>query len=159
VEHSIVHPDIADEVQDLALETRAEYVYQVRNSLPDAVKEGIEGQTADWTAFIAAVKAIDVEKLKTRAKAEKKQADKEKEQADKERRQAERERAQEKVIEELRAQVEKLALASTPTPTRQAGQGQQTVVAQTNPSTSAAGRNRQTRPPATEAEKAATQQD
>jgi hypothetical protein len=152
--HIVWAEEVREKVQDLGLETRAEYVYQVRNSLPDAVKEGIEGQTTDWTTFIAAVKAIDIEKLKARAKAEK-------EQADKERRQAEKEKAQEKVIEELRAQVRRLALASTFATTRQAGQGQQTartVVVQTNPSTPVTGRNRQTRTPAMEAEKAAIQQ-
>jgi hypothetical protein len=148
-------------VQDLGLKARAKYMYQVCNSLLDAVKDGIEGQTADWTTFITVVKAMNIEKLKARAKAEKKQVDKEKEKADKERRQVEKEKAQEKVIKELQAQIEKLALVSTPSTICQAGQGQQTtqtIIAQMNPSTPATGRNHQICTPAMEAEKAATQQ-
>jgi hypothetical protein len=99
--HIIWVEEVWEKVQDLGLKTRAKYMYQVHNSLLDTIKEGIEGQTTDWMTFIVVVKAIDIKKLKARAKAEKKQADKEREQADKERRQMEKERAQEKVIEEL----------------------------------------------------------
>jgi hypothetical protein len=135
--HIVWVEEVWEKVQDLGLETRAKYMYQVCNSLLDAIKEGIEGQTTDWTTFIAAVKAIDIKKLKARAKAEK-------EQADKERRQVEKEKAQEKVIKELQAQVGRLVLASTFATTCQVGQGQQTartIIVQTNPSTLVTGRN------------------
>jgi hypothetical protein len=125
--HIVWAEEVWVKVQDLGLKARAEYMYQACNSLLDAVKDGIEGQTADWTTFIMVVKAMDIEKLKARVRAEKKQTDKEKEQADKERRQAEKEKAQERVIEELQAQIKKLMLVNTPSTIHQVGQGQQTT--------------------------------
>jgi hypothetical protein len=38
-------------VHDLGIETRSEYVYQVLNNLPSAVKDNIEGKVTDWTTF------------------------------------------------------------------------------------------------------------
>jgi hypothetical protein len=97
-------------VQAHELETRHEYVYQAMSNLPKAVKDNMEGKVTDWTTFIAAVKAIKIEKLKAQAKTEKDQA--------------ERDRATKTEIDQLRAQVEKLTLASA---TRQAGQSHQTA--------------------------------
>jgi hypothetical protein len=102
---------------------------------------------SDWTTFIAAVKAINIEKLKTRAKTEKELAEKE--------------RATKSEIKELWVQIKMLMLVRTTTTTQHAGQGQLatwTTTAQTNPNAPAPGRNCQMHAPATEAKKMATQQ-
>jgi hypothetical protein len=93
--------EVHKKVQDLGINTRPEYVYQVFSTLLDTIKDGIEDQTADWMTFIMAVKGINIKKLRARAKAEKKQVDKDREQADKEKRQAEKEWARESEMEEL----------------------------------------------------------
>ena len=131
-------------VQAHGLETRHEYVYQAMTNLPNAVKDNMEGEVTDWTTFIAAVKAIKIEKLKAQAKTEKDQA--------------ERDRATKTEIDQLRAQIEKLTLASATRQTGQSHQIAQPTFDRTTPSASTPGRNRQPRAPATEAEKAAIQQ-
>jgi hypothetical protein len=138
-------------VQDLGIEAGFTYVHQVLNNLPSAVKDNIEGPVTDWNTFIAEVKAVSIEKLTARAKTEKEKTKAERERAD-------RERAMKSEMEELRAQVQKLMIAAT---AQQTGQGQQATrppLANTSTSTTAAGKSRQTRAPATEAEKAAVQQ-
>jgi hypothetical protein len=103
----------------------------------------MEGEVTDWTTFIAAVKAIKIEKLKAQAKTEKDQV--------------ERDRAMKTEINQLQAQVKKLTLASM---TRQVGQSHQTsrpTFDHITPSTSTPERNHQLCALAIEVEKAAIQ--
>jgi hypothetical protein len=62
-------------VQAHRLETRHKYIYQAMSNLPKAIKDNMEGKVTYWTTFIAAVKAIKIEKLKAQAKTEKDQAE------------------------------------------------------------------------------------
>jgi hypothetical protein len=131
-------------VQAHGLETRHEYVYQAITNLPNAIKDNMEGEVTDWTTFIAAVKAIKIEKLKAQAKTEKDQV--------------ERDRVTKTKIDQLQAQIEKLTLASVTKQTGQSHQIVQPTFNQTTPSASTPGRNCQPYTLATEVEKAAIQQ-
>jgi hypothetical protein len=94
--HIIWAKEVQEMVQELGFYASFQYVHQVQNNLPDPVRDNLEGQVTDWATFIVVVKAINMEKLQTRAKAEKKQEDKD--------------RVREKEMDELRAQVLKPAV-------------------------------------------------
>jgi hypothetical protein len=132
-------------VQDLGLITRGEYIQQVTEGLPKAVQDSIEGQVTDWTTFLAAIRAINVRKLKGQAETESTMAEK----------------ASKSELEELRALVNSLSLstAGAATVTPQTRQTQQSTT-NTRASQGAGGtsRGRQPRAPPTDADKAAVQQ-
>jgi hypothetical protein len=132
-------------VQDLGLATRVEYIQQVTEALPKAVQDSIEGQVTDWTTFLAAVRGINVRRLKGQAETENAMADK----------------ASKEELEELRALVHSLQLAakgaSTATPQPRQGQPSMTN-SRANQGTGSTSRGRQPRAPPTDADKVAIQQ-
>ena len=49
--------------QELSLESWTEYLYQVINTLPNAIRDNIKGTTVNWTEFTDSVRAINTENL------------------------------------------------------------------------------------------------
>jgi hypothetical protein len=140
----------AEEMRELAEENsllnRHEYVYQVMNDLPKAIKDNIEGPIMNWTTFIAAVIAVDADKVKAQAAVEKEHQQEKKECQQEKRECQEEKKAVKAKMDDLQAQIEQLTLMKPSTTARQAGQAHQaTRVAmdRTSQSLSSMGRNYQ----------------
>ena len=71
--HVVWAKGILARAQECGLESRSEYLHLVKDSLPESVKNCIEGRFTNWTSFAHAVRNINTDRLKEQAAAERRQ--------------------------------------------------------------------------------------
>ena len=85
------------------------------NDLPKAIKDNIEGPVTNWTTFIAAVIAVDADKVKAQAAVEKEHLQEKKERQQEKRERQEEKKAAKAEMDDLQAQIEQLTLTKPST--------------------------------------------